>query len=95
MKKIGDHLPKFEPAPSQKGGPRNERDELLEYFFDRLKGPYKQHTKRNLTMRQLAVKLAHLKKAQDLYYLKSVCEDAERRGKPFSLVFWSELKVRP
>jgi hypothetical protein len=30
-----------------------------------------------------------------LYYLKSTCEDAERRSKPFSAIFWWSIKPEP
>jgi hypothetical protein len=40
------------------------------------------------------VKLAHCSIA-DLYYLKSTCLDAERRGVPFSAVFWASITPRP
>lgn len=41
----------------------------------------------------VGVELSHLK-LPDLYYLKSTCEDAERRGKPFSVIFWWSIKPK-
>jgi hypothetical protein len=41
---------------------------------------------KKLSYRALAVKLSQIKSLSDLYVLKSVCEDAERRGKPFSAI---------
>lgn len=73
---------------------RNERDEIFEFFFSKLREPYFQFTKRHLTKRFLAIKLSHLKKT-DLYAFKSMCIDAERRGYPFSKFFWGNLKVKP
>ena len=40
----------------------------------------------------VAVKLSHIKSLSDLYYLKSTCEDAERRGYPWSAIFWKEIR---
>jgi hypothetical protein len=41
---------------------------------------------KKLSYRALAVKLSQIKSLSDLYVLKSVCEDAERRGKSFSAI---------
>lgn len=94
MEKIGSLLKKPAQGPLKSRGPRNERDEYLEYFFGRLKGPYEAHTGKPLTMRYLAMRIAHLKTIQDLHYMKHICEDAEGRGKPFSMVFWGSIKPR-
>ncbi len=107
MKKISELFPIYQsnikkdglqfPTPTTHhtlNGPRNERDEYLDYFFDRLKGPFKAHTKRELTKKRVAIAISHLKTSQDLHYLKHICEDAEKRGKPFSQVFWGSLKPR-
>ena len=55
-----------------------ERGDLLEYFAAEAnrerKGKYKP-----LPLRFYAVKLSHLS-VKDLYYLKSISEDAQRRG---------------
>lgn len=75
-------------------GPRNERDELFDYFFERLAGPYKRFAKKPLRKAYLATKIAHLK-VHDLHYIKSLCVDAQRRGIPPSKVFWGSLKPRP
>jgi hypothetical protein len=95
MEHIGDHLGKFNlDSPVVKNGrvPR-ERDELLDFFHSKMEKAYKRHSGRKLTKKYIAIKISHLKE-KDLYFLKSVCLDAERRGKSFSMVFWSELKVR-
>ena len=47
-----------------------------------------------LTIAAIAVRLSRLELA-DLYYLKSICEGAERDGKPFSAIFWWSLKPKP
>jgi hypothetical protein len=69
---------------------RSEREELITYFFDNLKEPYRAFTKRALTPRLVAIKLAHIKNLSDLYYLKSVCSDSDN----FSWTFWSRIKAK-
>lgn len=81
-------------SAKKKGGPRGYRDEYLDFFFDKVKDSYFKFKKKHLTKGLLAIKISHLKTEQDLAYLKSVCIDAENRGKPFSLIFWSEIKVK-
>jgi len=74
-------------------GPRNERDELLDFFYERLAPAYEKFTKKPLMKGYLAMKISHLKD-RDLFFLKSDCLDAERRGQTFSKVFWGSLRVR-
>lgn len=100
MEKINNLFGKYEQAvereeelAKKRSGPRNARDEFLEYFFKRLSPSWK--GKAPFTMRLLAIKISHLKSLSDLAYLKSICEDGERRGKAFSYVFWGSLKPRP
>lgn len=68
---------------------KTERGDLIQFFVDRLnedrKPPYKP-----LTVKIVAVKLGHLKKLDDLYFLKSYCSQA----KNFSSCFWGSLKVK-
>lgn len=68
---------------------RSERGDLLDYFHTRVldkKGkPFR--------LSHLATKLAHLE-VRDLYFLKSTCDDAANRGKPFSAVFWWSIKAK-
>ena len=64
----------------KKGG--SERGELLLYFSQ----------KTGMTIPRLAKTLQHMPELKDLYYLKSICEDGERRGTPFGKVFWGSIK---
>jgi hypothetical protein len=73
--------------------PVSERAELLQFFLDKVNAARRGTKYKPLRPAALAVKLSHLK-LPDLYYLKSVCEDAERRGKPFSAIFWWSLKAK-
>lgn len=95
MKNIGslfeDGLKKTFDKVVEKKGPRNERDELFDYFYTKLAPQWKGKSK--LSKKLLAIKISHLS-VQDLYYMKSTCNDAERRGTPFSKVFWGSLKPR-
>ena len=69
---------------------RSERDEILNFFFARLE-PF--WTKGKLTKTYFGMKTSHLK-LEDLYYMKSVCLDAERRKQDFVKTFWGMLRVR-
>lgn len=68
---------------------RTERGDLLTYFHQRIKNKQGKEYR----MAFIASKLAHLE-LQDLYFLKSTCEDAQRRGKPFGAIFWWSIKVK-
>lgn len=69
----------------------SERGDLIDTFLLRLNPGRKAKGYQPLTYGRLAYLLAGIKTA-DLYYLLSVCTDAERRGYPFSAIFWKELK---
>jgi hypothetical protein len=71
---------------------RTERGDLISFFHHNIN---KSRTGKfsPLSVRAIAVKLS-LYSVADLYYLKSSCLDAERRGIPFSAAFWSAIKVR-
>jgi hypothetical protein len=85
---FGDHVR----ASVKKPVRRSERGDLLSFFHSRInlarRGKFKP-----LPISAIAVKLSHCSIA-DLYYLKSTCLDAERRGVPFSAVFWASIKPR-
>lgn len=86
MQKISENLTLSLPKKSTKGG---HRGELIQFFTDRLnedrKPPFKP-----LTNKIIAIKLGHLKKLEDLYFLKSYCSQA----KNFSSCFWYSLKPK-
>lgn len=89
MKPIASLLERKHP----KLGYRTERGDLITYFLEKINAARKGTKYKPFTARAMAVKLSHLK-LQDLYYLKSVCEDAERDGFGFSKKFWYELKPK-
>lgn len=94
MKKISELFPAIPRTTTKSSGPRNERDEYLDYFHGRLKNAFRSHTGRELTKKRVAIAISHLKTIQDLHYLKHICEDGEGRGKPFSQIFWGSLRVK-
>lgn len=62
---------------------KTERGELLKYFAGKL----------HLTIPRVAFHLTGFK-LPDLYYMKSVCDDEERRGNIWAKVFWGSIKPR-
>jgi hypothetical protein len=72
----------------------SERGDLIKFFTDKVNADRDGKKYRKLPISAIAVKLSHLSLA-DLYYLKSDCTDAERRGKPFAAVFWWSIKPKP
>jgi hypothetical protein len=70
-----------------------ERGELLEYFHREARYDWDAKKYGELTIKRIAVKLSHLK-VNDLYYLKSICEDARRRRGEWAKCFWGSLKVK-
>jgi len=67
----------------------SERGELVQFFLDKLNPGRARDGYKPLTPAALGVKLSHLSKS-DLYYLKSICLDAETRGGSFAKTFlWS------
>lgn len=101
MEQIGQLFKGYEYLTPQKSNSRpSERGSLIDYFtykvnlgrIDR-KGkngkPLKPMTKAFVAM--------HLQKLtiRELYYLKSVSEDYESRGKPWGKFFWGVTKTTP
>jgi len=69
-----------------------ERGEILDIILGRLNPARKSAEYKPLTHGQLAYILEGIP-TKDLYYLISVCNDAERRGFPWSAIFWKEIKA--
>lgn len=42
----------------------------------------------------LALRMQHLTKLSDYYYLKSICDKAELEGGSFAKTFWGALKIK-
>jgi len=77
-------------CPNKKLG---ERQELLEFFHQKVSKEYEAFKKKKLSKSSLAFFLSHLKR-RDLYYLKSICLDSEHRGGSFTKTFWGSLKPK-
>jgi hypothetical protein len=91
MEKAATLFAKYQKAPRKRR--RSERGDLIETFLLRLNPGRKAKGYPPLTYGRLAYLLTGIK-TPDLYYLMSVCNDAERRGYPFSAIFWRELKPK-
>ena len=91
MEAISDLFGNYRLAvPEGKGKRSSERAELMKYLLQKL------NNGRDTPMApaHLGFRISHLS-LPDLYYMKSVGEDYERRGKgPFAKYFWGALKVK-
>ncbi|MEK7068210.1 MAG: hypothetical protein AAB964_00145 [Patescibacteria group bacterium] len=94
MRHIGDHMGGL-PAGRQGDSPRSKRDkatergEMMKYFMDRLNESRKRDGLPFLTMPRMGRLLVAIP-TQDLYYLKSVCD----QSKDFSKKFWWEINPK-
>jgi hypothetical protein len=88
MEHIGKSLGKKKAAER-----KTERGELMRYFMERLNPPRVRDGLPPLTMGRIGRLLVAIP-TRDLYYLKSVCEDAAARGSDFSKKFWWEIKPK-
>ena len=70
---------------------KTERGELLVYFCGKLNKGRAEKKLKPLTIPRVAFMLTRIP-TKDLYYIKSVCDDFENRGKPFGGLFWKLLK---
>lgn len=93
MISISDLFTGYKISAPKKRKRKGERGDLLEYFtmkinIQRMKDGYAP-----IKISYIAFKVGHLKRLEDLYYLKSICEDAEKRGGIFSKVFFGSIKI--
>lgn len=79
MKKIGE----LTKAPELKKTRATERGDLLKYFSGKLKKP----------IPRVAFALTGMD-LQTLYYIKSDCDQAERKGIPWGAAFWTSIKPK-
>ena len=89
MEHIGAH---FSNVP-RKRDKATERGELMRYFMTEVNRARRRDGLILLTMPRMGKIFEHIP-TKDLYYLKSVCDDAAARGHEFSKRFWYELKPR-
>lgn len=86
MGHIGNHLPNFEPPKNTTESRKTERGELMKYFCGKLNYTRKKDGLKPISMGYMG-KLLQGIPTKDLYYLKSICNDA----KHFSKKFWWEI----
>lgn len=85
MDHIGSHIVK---APVSKSK-ATERGELMEYFLGKLNAARVRDGLKPMTMGRMAA-LCAATPTEDLYYLKSICDQA----KDFSKKFWWEINPK-
>ncbi len=90
MEHIGSHI-----RPMVKKTKITERGELMEYFLQKLNAGRVQDGLAPMTMGRMGRVLVAIP-TNDLYFLKSVCDDAQKRNGPsaFSKKFWWEVKPK-
>jgi hypothetical protein len=92
MQHIGKHIAG---KASLKKDNATERGELMQYFMQKLNRARLRDGMPALTMGRMGRTLVAIP-TPDLYYLKSVCDDADKRGglDAFCKKFWWEVKPR-
>lgn len=93
MEHIGKHMQGG--SGGSKRDKATERGELMKYFMDKLNRTRAGDGLPPLTMSRMGRVLIAIP-TNDLYYLKSVCDDSEARGGTvaFSKKFWWEVKPK-
>lgn len=91
MEHIGKHIES--PSARSKKERQTERGELMRYFMEHLNTGRAKDGLPPLTMGRMGRLLVAIP-TRDLYYLKSVCDDAASRGQSFSKKFWWEIKPK-
>ena len=91
MKHISSHM--NESAKNK--GRATERGELLQYFMKKLNIARGKDGLPALTMARMGKTLQAIP-TEDLYYLKSVCDESDKRGgiSAFSKKFWWEVNPK-
>jgi hypothetical protein len=87
MEHIGAHLSSSGPKKRKR---LTERGELMRHFKDELNKTRVRAKLDMITMSRMG-KILEAIPTNDLYYLKSVCDEAARRGNDFSKRFWFEI----
>jgi hypothetical protein len=90
MEKLGNLLPEIS-RPIPKKDRRTERGELLKYFRNKINAGRLGTKYKPLSMGYFAMRLSYMS-VPDLYHLKSICDDAQRRGGGFSKMFFWAIK---
>jgi hypothetical protein len=93
MEHIGKHI--ISPSAKSKKDRATERGELMQYFMEKLNVARRRDGMPPLSMGRMGRMLVAIP-TKDLYYLKSVCDDADKRNglDAFCKKFWWEIKPR-
>ena len=73
------------------GGKQTERGDIMDALLGRLNPPRIKKGYQPISHKRLAFLLTAIP-TKDLYALVSKCDDAERRGVPWSAAFWTEIR---
>ncbi len=92
MQHISSHIQAAEPKKKDRA---TERGELMRYFMQKLNMTRARDLLPPLTMGRMARALEAIP-TPDLYFLKSICDDASKRGdiSSFSKKFWWEINPK-
>lgn len=89
MEKLGSFLK--HPTKPPKKGAQSERAELIEYFYLNILPTWDEKKYKKLKVSYIAWKVSYLNKSE-LYHLKSLCDDAKRRGNSFAKCFFYQIR---
>lgn len=94
MESLFDLIKTKEEAPKEKLNlaELEKFGEYRKYCFDKAKSQWKSPKPFEVHWGQ---NTSHLKSFSDWHYMKSICDDAERRGEVWSKIFWGSLKEQP
>ncbi len=85
-----EHIRSQFPSAPKKRARLTERGELMRYFKEELNKARHRDKLEAITMPRMG-KILEAIPTNDLYYLKSVCDQAQARGQEFSKRFWWEV----
>ena len=81
---------------------RSYREELIDYIYNKVKGEWEKEGERRkkeglkskaLTHRYINFRLTNFT-VKDILYIKSLCDQEEKRGYLWSKMFWGSIKPR-
>jgi hypothetical protein len=90
MEHIGAHLSDKSPRKRDRA---TERGELMRYFLKEVNRARVRDGLPPMSMARMG-KTLELISTDNLYYVKSVCDDQVKRGGEFSKKFWWEVKLK-
>lgn len=70
-----------------------ERGEMMKYFIEKINPGRSKGGFQPISMARMGRVLQGIP-TKDLYYLRTICDDSEKRGFSFSKKFWWELNTK-